>query len=75
MFLEGRIKVFGRSLRLLFFPLRKFLRAQEGPGGREMGSERGWKFLTLEMCTSGAWRGGEGGRCAATGCGSGGWAL
>ena len=54
MFLEGRIKVFGRSLRLLFFPLRKFLRAQEGPGGREMGSERGWKFLTLEMCTLGA---------------------
>ena len=75
MFLEGWIKILGEVFDFFFFRFANFCALRRGPGGREMGSERGWKFLTLEMCTSGAWRGGEGGRCAATGCGSGGWAL
>ena len=32
MFLEGRIKDFGRSLRLLFFPLREIFARSGGPG-------------------------------------------
>ena len=37
MFLEGWIKILGEVFDFFFFPLREFLRAQEGPGGREMG--------------------------------------
>ena len=75
MFLEGRIKVFGRSLRLLFFSASRNFARSGGPGRSRNGVGTRVEILTLEMCTSGAWRGGEGGRCAATGCGSGGWAL
>ena len=44
MFLEGWIKIFGRSLRLLFFPLREFLRAQEAREVEKWGRNAGGNF-------------------------------
>ena len=75
MFLEGRIKILGEVFDFFFFRFANFCALRRAREVEKWGRNAGGNFLTLEMCTSGAWRGGEGGRCAATGCGSGGWAL